>query len=52
MKTFNRVLAMLLAVLLLCGAMGAFAEVEVELDAPQDFDSPELDIAPEEYKSS
>lgn len=52
MKTFNRVLAMLLAVLLLCGAMGAFAEVEVELDAPQDFDSPELDIAPEEFELS
>ena len=52
MKTINRVLAMLLAVLLLCGAMGAFAEVEVELDAPQDFDSPELDIAPEEFELS
>lgn len=52
MKTFNRVLAMLMAVLLLCGAMSAFAEVEVELDAPQDIDSPELDIAPEEFELS
>lgn len=65
MKTFNRVLAMLLAVLLLCGAMGAFAEVEVELDAPQelevpqdiegldpDIDVPNLDLSPDALELS
>ena len=42
MKNFNRKLAMLMAVLLLCSAMSAFAEVEVELDAPQAIDGLDL----------
>lgn len=59
MKNFNRILAMLMAVLLLCSAMSAFAEVEVELDAPQDIDGldldidvPDLDISPEAFELS
>lgn len=41
MKTCKRILAMLMAVLLLCSAMSAFAEVEVELDAPQELEVPQ-----------
>ena len=44
MKNFNRILAMLVAVVLLLGATSAFAEAEVALDAPQDIDVPGLDI--------
>ena len=44
MKNFNRILAMLVAVVLLFGATSAFAEAEVALDAPQDIDVPGLDI--------
>ena len=59
MKNSNRILAMLMAVLLLCSAMSAFAEVEVELDAPQDIevfdldaDGLDLDISPEAFELS
>lgn len=59
MKNSNRILAMLMAVLLLCSAMSAFAEVEVELDAPQDIevfdldaDGFDLDISPEAFELS
>ena len=59
MKNSNRILAMLMAVLLLCSAMSAFAEVEVALDAPQDIevfdldaDGLDLDISPEAFELS
>ena len=52
MKNFNRILAMLVAVLLLLGAMSAFAEVEVELDASQDVDGLDLDISQEAFELS
>lgn len=65
MKTCKRILAMLMAVLLLCSAMSAFAEVEVELDAPQelevpqdiegldpDIDVPNLDLSPDALELS
>lgn len=41
MKNHHRILAMLLAVLLVFGAMSAFAEFEAELDVPQDIDVPQ-----------
>ena len=65
MKNFNRILAMLMAVLLVFGAMSAYAEVEAELDVPQDIDVPQdtdgldldmdapgLDISPETFELS
>ena len=52
MKNFNRILALLLAVLMLFGTMTAFAEDEVELDAPQDIDGLDLDISPEALELS
>ena len=59
MKNYNRILALLMAVLLLFGAMTAFAEVEVAFDVPQDIDGldldmdvPDLDISPEALELS
>ena len=43
MKHLNRFLAVLLAVLMLCGMFSAVAEMEVALEAPQDVDNIELD---------
>ena len=43
MKHLNRFLAILLAVLMLCGMFSAVAEMEVTLDAPQDIENIELD---------
>ena len=65
MKNYDRVLAMLLAVLLLIGAMTAYAEGDVDLvvsqdiEVPQDIDGldldigvPDLDISPEAFELS
>lgn len=65
MKNYDRVLAVLLAVLLLIGAMTAYAEGDVDLvvsqdiEVPQDIDGldldidgPDLDISPEAFELS
>ena len=65
MKNDNRILALLMAVLMLCGMMTASAEVEVAIDVPQDIDMPQdvdgldldmdapgLDISPETFELS
>lgn len=45
MKCLNRILALLLAALTLCGIPGAFAEPQDALDVPEEVGSVELEIA-------
>ena len=51
MNRLNRMLALLLAALMLCGMMSAVAEVEVALDAPVDVEGIEVESVQDELEA-